>query len=224
MNYLKRSILSVEEVEKINNILVECEWDNGLITAPGFTHKRKNNLEVVPSEKYMEANKIIMAALDRDLSFFDFCVPDSSNSCIFSKTGPGGYYKPHHDNGINGHYSTTVFLSNPKDYEGGELSLFLDGRERMFKPVAGTAITYNTGIMHQVNEVTFGERIAAVFWTKSRFDDPFQREIFSGIGRAISQLERKEYHKNFEEALKDPRFILEEMQNKLIRRNLRQVK
>jgi len=224
MNYLKRSILSIEEVEKINNILVECEWDNGLITAPGFTNKRKNNLEVVPSEKYMEANKIIMAALDRDLSFFDFCVPDSSNSCIFSKTGPGGYYKPHHDNGINGHYSTTVFLSNPKDYEGGELSLFLDGRERMFKPVAGTAITYNTGIMHQVNEVTSGERIAAVFWTKSRFDDPFQREIFSGIGRAISQLERKEYHKNFEEALKDPRFILEEMQNKLIRRNLRQVK
>ena len=36
------------------------------------------------------------------MSFFEFCVPDVSNACIFSKTGEGGFYKPHHDNGVNG--------------------------------------------------------------------------------------------------------------------------
>lgn len=224
MNYIKRNILSNEEVEKINNILNKCEWRDGLSTAPGFTHRRKNNLECIPSEIAADANQIIMAALDRDYAFFDYCVPDNSCMCIFSKTGPGGYYKPHHDNGINGHYSTTVFLSNPEDYGGGELCLLIDGREKRFKPVAGTAITYNTGVMHRVNEVTHGERKVAVFWTKSKFDDPFYRELYREINRAISRLERKEYHNDFEEVLNDPRFILEEIQNKLIRRSLRQVK
>jgi PKHD-type hydroxylase len=221
MNFIKRNILSENEIEKINSILNQCEWRDGLGTAPGFTHKRKNNIECVPSEVSSSANEIIMSALDRDLLFFDYCVPDTSYTCIFSKTGPGGYYKPHHDNGVSGHYSTTVFLSNPKDYIGGELCLFLDGREKRFKPIAGTAITYNTGIMHRVNEVIEGERTVAVFWTKSKFDDPFYRELYQEIGRAISKLERRECHENFEDVINDPRFILEEVQNKITRRTLK---
>ena len=64
-------------------------------------------------------------ALDKDVSFFEFCVPDVSNACIFSKTGEGGFYKPHHDNGVNGiHYSTTVFLTDPQEYQG-ENSAFI---------------------------------------------------------------------------------------------------
>ena len=165
-----------------------------------------------------------MAALDKDVSFFEFCVPDVSNACIFSKTGEGGFYKPHHDNGVNGHYSTTVFLTDPQEYQGGELCLYIDGRERMFKPPAGTAITYNTGILHRVNEVISGERTVAVFWTKSIFDDPFYRDVFRELGSAISKLERKHVHETFKDALEDPVFILQELQNKLIRRNLRKVK
>ena len=94
----------------------------------------------------------------------------------------------------------------------------------MFKPSAGTAITYNTGILHRVNEVTSGERIVAVFWTKSIFDDPFYRDVFRELGSAISKLERKHVHETFKDALEDPVFILQELQNKLIRRNLRKVK
>ena len=224
MNYVKRNILSENEIKAINKFLRECEWEDGLGTAPAFTYNKKNNLEAVVCDQYKKANKIVMSALDKDINFFEFCIPDYSNACIFSKTGEGGFYRPHHDDGVNGHFSTTVFLSDPKEYVGGELCLFVNGREKIFKPTAGTAVTYETGILHQVNEVTSGERLAAVFWTKSIFDDPFTRQIFREIGTAISKLERKEFHKNFKEALEDPRFILEEVQNKLIRRNLRQPK
>ena len=94
----------------------------------------------------------------------------------------------------------------------------------MFKPPAGTAITYSTGILHRVNEVTSGERTVAVFWTKSRFDDSFERDIFRDIGLAISKIEKRENHDTFKDALEDPFFILQEVQNKLIRKSLRQVK
>ena len=41
---------------------------------------------------------------------------------------------------IVSHYSTTVFLNNPDEYDGGELSLYIDGKIS-FKLNAGHAIT-----------------------------------------------------------------------------------
>ena len=40
---------------------------------------------------------------------------------FFPKLVKVDFYKPHHDNGMNGHFSTTVFLTDPQDYQGGEL-------------------------------------------------------------------------------------------------------
>jgi PKHD-type hydroxylase len=222
-NYIKRKVLTEEQLGEIKNILSNCSWRDGLYTAPGFTHDRKNNQEVEPSEYLDKINDIIMSSLDRDMSFFSYCVPDTSNQVIVSKTSSGGYYHVHHDNATNGHYSTTIFLSEPDEYEGGELCLYVDGREKRFKPVAGTAITYNTGLLHRVNKVTSGERYVAIFWTKSRFDDPFIREIYSDIEKVVMSMPQTENYENFEGALNDNRFILEEVLNKLTRKFLRQL-
>jgi len=221
-NYIKRKVLREEEVQEIKNLLKSCTWRDGLYTAPGFTHERKNNLEAESNESAEKINEIIMNSLDRDLKFFHFCVPDTSNQVIISKTPPGGFYNVHHDKASNGHYSTTVFLSEPDEYEGGELCLYIDGREKRFKPVAGTAITYTTGLMHRVAPVTSGERYVAIFWTKSKFDDTFVREIYSDIERVAMSMPRIENHDSFEGALEDHRFVLEEVLNKLTRKYLRQ--
>ena len=63
MNFIKRNILTENEVKAVNKFLRECEWIDGLQTAPGFTYDRKNNLEAVVCEQYSEANKIIMDLL-----------------------------------------------------------------------------------------------------------------------------------------------------------------
>ena len=218
-NYIERIILSEIEIDYIKNILNGAEWIDGILSTSNMSPKKKNNMECIVSHSTTEANKIIMDAVNKDQIFFDFCIPDRAYTCIFSKTISGGYYKPHQDNGINGHYSTTVFLSNPEDYEGGELCLFLNNTEIRFKPIAGTAITYRTGIMHRVNTVTSGERLAAVFWTKSKIIDPFYRSLYVEIGKAISKCTKREFHETFEDAINDPRFILEEIQNELLRRS-----
>jgi predicted 2-oxoglutarate/Fe(II)-dependent dioxygenase YbiX len=126
------------------------------------------------------------------------------------------------DSGLIGDYSTTVFISNPSEYEGGELSLYIDGEEKLFKLESGMAVTYNTGIPHQVKTVFSGQRIVCVFWTHSRFRDPMIRKIYSDtleIGDIfLEQSGGLEDNTNFEVYVKDPRYILNNIQNNLIRK------
>ena len=158
----------------------------------------------------------------KNKQFSRYCVPYKSYPTIISKTLSGGYYRPHEDSGLIGDYSTTVFISNPSEYEGGELSLYIDGEEKLFKLESGMAVTYNTGIPHQVKTVFSGQRIVCVFWTHSRFRDPMIRKIYSDtleIGDIfLEQSGGLEDNTNFEVYVKDPRYILNNIQNNLIRK------
>lgn len=122
----------------------------------------------------------------------------------------GGYYHVHHDSYENGDYSTTVFLNEPDEYEGGELCLFIDNEEVSIKLNAGEAVTYPTGIFHKVNEVTSGERIVAVFWTHTTLKDRFMREVYSDVNKILDLLAKhdsKKDVKTLKEASNDPYFI-----------------
>lgn len=205
-NYITRKVLNEDELIEIKKILSQLEWRNGLKTVTGIKKDTKNNLES-SDEK---VNKIIMNSMDRDLSFHSFVIPKSSNPCIISKTMTGGYYHVHHDSYKNGDYSTTVFLNEPDEYEGGELCLFIDNEEVSIKLNAGEAVTYPTGILHKVNEVTSGERIVAVFWTHTTLKDRFMREVYSDVNKILDLLAKhdsKKDVKTLEEANSDPYFI-----------------
>lgn len=205
-NYITRKVLNEDELIEIKKILSQLEWRDGLKTATGIKKDTKNNLES-SDEK---VNKIIMNSMDRDLLFHSFVIPKSSNSCIISKMMTGGYYHVHHDSYENGDYSTTVFLNEPDEYEGGELCLFIDNEEVSIKLNAGEAITYSTGIFHKVNEVTSGERIVAVFWTHTTLKDRFMREVYSDVNKILDLLAKhdsKKDVKTLKEASNDPYFI-----------------
>jgi PKHD-type hydroxylase len=164
-----------------------------------------------------------MGSLESDQEFFQKCVPLDSSLVIISKMTSGGYYKPHHDCGSMGHYSTTVFLSDPNEYSGGELCLCIDGKEKKFKPPLGTAITYNTGLLHMVNEVTSGERLVGVFWTRSMFDNPFIRQIYSEVSRVKNSLSKdrdvNKKYSNLSDAYNDNEFILQGVLESIVRMN-----
>lgn len=219
--YYERNILSNEEILQIKNILNECEWVDGLKTAVNLSHQTKKNSETIKSEYTAKINSIIMAALDRDIGFHKFCIPKSSKSCIISKTGPGGYYHPHRDNGLNGDFSTTVFISDPSEYDGGELCLYYGGEEHKIKPKSGTAVTYKTGILHRVNEVTSGCRLVCVLWTTTPIKDPLLRSVYLKITDAITLFEEKnileQYNNNFNDVINDPIFILKDIMQDIMR-------
>lgn len=166
-----------EDVNKIQKWFLEKDrkWRHGSESLIGLSSEQnkekilsiKNNFscaDLIPAE-------LVMPQIEKNLFFRAFTSMNFFGSPMLTKTPVGGYYNPHFDGLTNGHFSTTIFLDDPSDYDGGELVLFLDGKEEFFKLDPGWGITYETGIGHRVNTVTRGNRHALVFWTFSDWSD-----------------------------------------------------
>jgi PKHD-type hydroxylase len=101
----------------------------------------------------------------------------------------GMFYDYHVDelemNGVRSDYSMTLFLSNPDEYDGGELVLKQGDVITQVKLPAGKAILYDTGIVHKVNPVTRGTRNVILFWAQSIFKDSVIREHCVKLAKTI---------------------------------------
>jgi len=88
--------------------------------------------------------------------------------------------------------SITVFLNEPDEYEGGDLTLMTATGEARHKLPAGDAILYPSGSLHQVAPVSKGSRLVAVTWAQSMIRDPAQRELLYNLGQARDELIEKD--------------------------------
>lgn len=223
-NYYVRKVLEREQVDLIQNLLKHAEehnlWHDGL-NSGGGTSSIKSNKELSDLQMSQTINNCIMQSLDSDREFLAFTAAKSTNVNIISKSESGNYYNPHFDNWDNGDFSTTVFLSDPNTYEGGELCLLLGtDEEKQFKPEAGWAVTYPTGIMHRVNRVLSGTRYVSVFWTRSKIKNIVMRNMNYQLELIIQNLEKNSdsiHYTDCKAALKDPLFIARNVQNEILR-------
>ena len=152
-----------DALDKIKHWYKLQDWIDGSTTQTKPDKEIKNNLitkETIP-------NNLIWKHVDKNDSFIKFTQSHTSSKSRVTKTPIGGYYHPHVDILSLGNFSTTIFLNSPDQYDGGELVLFIDGKEVSFKLDMGWGITYETGIGHRVNTVSRGERNVAIFWSHS---------------------------------------------------------
>jgi PKHD-type hydroxylase len=152
-----------DALDKIKHWYKLQDWIDGSTTHSHNNKEIKNNLiteESIP-------NNLIWKHIDKNDSFIKFTQSHTSSKARVTKTPIGGYYHPHVDKLTLGNFSTTIFLNSPDQYDGGELILFIDGKEVQFKLDMGWGITYETGIGHRVNTVSRGERNVAIFWSHS---------------------------------------------------------
>lgn len=225
-NYIQVEFLSSSKLSTINKILEltgESDWESGLETFIGDP-KTKNNIELKNKYFKQKISSIVYDVVNNCQKLHEYCFPQAIDGVIVVRTPTKGYYNTHTDNGLNGHYSVTLFLSDPEDYDGGELCLFMNGEEKKIKLKAGEAIIYETGIPHRVNEVTRGHRDVIVFWIKSAIKDPFIRELRYDLTQVSLDFgEDKNYeailtHPEFAPVLEQTSFKLNSIINKLIRR------
>ena len=86
------------------------------------------------------------------------------------KREEGGYLHWHQDIGfeeVNSRkLATIVFLSDRRDYEGGELQIWCGGEGYDVMDLdKGDVVVFPTFLMHRLTPVTKGERRALVYWT-----------------------------------------------------------
>jgi len=86
---------------------------------------------------------------------------------------PSGKYGKHVDRGMNmlvRKLSISIQLTNPQEYEGGELKLYDgdDNQANIMDKTQGTLIIFPSYVLHEVMPVTKGERNSLVTWVTGK--------------------------------------------------------
>ena len=119
---------------------------------------------------------VIESALRRHKIFSWAALPEQIRGIRLSRYEPGMRYGNHVDNAIMGKskkpwrsdISFTIFLTDPTDYDGGELVIGSTLGAQAMKLPAGEALVYPSSTVHRVAEVTRGVRLAAIGWVQSQ--------------------------------------------------------
>ncbi len=190
------NVLDAPTLKTIRKSMEDGSFDDGQKTA-GFRAKRvKHNEQLSPKDdSRKEIDRLVIDALWRNGEFHRIAVPRIINRPLFSRYGVGMNYGLHVDDAFMGgrqkmrsDLSVTVFVSNPDEYEGGELEMASPFGPQEVKLFAGSAVVYPSSTLHRVKPVTSGIRLAAVTWVQSYVADPARREVLYDIDRIRRRL------------------------------------
>jgi PKHD-type hydroxylase len=194
-------LLSAAQVTEFQQALGAADWIDGKATAGYLSSRAKNNAQL--PETHPLARRLgnqILDELDKSQVFIAAALPARVLPPLFNRYAGGQSYGGHIDGAvrpvsgspyrIRTDLSATVFLSDPADYDGGELVIGEAGEERCVKLAAGDMVLYSGGTVHRVNPVTRGTRLAAFFWIQSMVRDETRRGILLDLDNALQQLSR----------------------------------
>ena len=223
-NYIIWKAFDTEQIETIKKLIDVGDWYPGYetfhVADPSIGNLMASNKEYnQKNQNYPIVTRIVYGSMDKSREFFNFCFPKTSSDILISKYDVGEQMSVHEDNPKNGDFSTTIFLNDPSTYEGGELCLYINGKEEKIKLEAGYAITYETGIPHRVNRLENGQRLVIALWTKSTNMDPLHREILNDIFKLEKMIPKDtQVYSDFESFLNSPRKILKSIKYKILRK------
>lgn len=194
-------VLKKAQLDHVRKILDRSTFINGKLSAGKHAQRVKNNQELPQDDRMLnELNNIVMGSLVQNKTYQNAAFPHRIATAFYARYGSGMEYGDHIDDPIMGpagasyrtDVSITVFLNMPDDYDGGELTINTSFGKQAFKLPAGSAIMYPSGTLHNVAEVTRGERLVAVTWCQSMIRDPAKRELLYNLNTARESLMQKD--------------------------------
>ena len=123
-------LISAKNLTKIRQLLDDSPFVDGKLSAGMVAKAVKNNQEMNPqSSHYQELNELVMSNLVRHPKYKAVAWPKRVAAPFYARYEPGMEYGEHVDDPVMGQrndlyrtdISTTIFLSEPDEYEGGEL-------------------------------------------------------------------------------------------------------
>jgi len=165
------NVFSKEECEKIIKIGESKNLKKALIEKGKEVKKiraSKINWLYPDEETAWIYSKLTDTVFNLNKDFFGFKIFGFTEGLQFTKyESPSGHYVKHMDKMFGGairKLSITVQLSNPKDYEGGELELTLSQKPDIMDKEQGKLIAFPSYVVHEVKAVTKGTRYSLVAW------------------------------------------------------------
>ncbi len=179
-------ILDAAALTEVRDLLAKTGWADGRKTAGAEAAKVKRNEQADLSSRTGTAlHKRLKDAITKNAVFQAAAQPARISRLLVSRSGEGQGYGTHVDNALMGTGATrirtdlsfTLFLSDPKDYEGGELTIDWAGMVHSMKLEAGSLLVYPSTSLHRVETVTSGQRVVCVGWVQSQVRTSEQRDI-----------------------------------------------
>jgi PKHD-type hydroxylase len=160
----------------------------------------KKNLQADPkASSVVAAARLVEGALRKHPLVVNAAHPDKLSNIIISRYDAGMTYGSHVDNafiqGTRTDLSFTLFLSDPADYDGGELVLQKHDGDDVIKLPQGSVYIYPSHEIHYVAPVTRGVRYAAVGWIQSRVKSDEHRTVLFDLYLALQQMADNEENK-----------------------------
>jgi PKHD-type hydroxylase len=196
-----KNLLTPQELQTAQSLLGEdAPWIDGRSSAGAQALTQKNNQQLSQTSAAAHSlQALILKALQRDPLFLSAALPRKIYNPLFNRYGgESNFYGPHVDGAVlrsassqewvRTDVSCTVFLSDPTDYEGGELLVQDTYGSRGVKLAAGDAVLYPGTSVHQVTPVTRGVRVASFFWIESMVRSDEQRRILFDLDMNLLKL------------------------------------
>jgi PKHD-type hydroxylase len=194
-------VLSKSEVADFRHLMDATAWEDGRSTAGAQSAMVKSNEQLPPdSEVARKLGNRIVSALTSNPRFISAAIPLHIFPPLFNRyrATDGHHFGIHVDNAVRGDrltglrirtdLSVTLFLSEPDEYDGGELVVEdLYGSHEVKLP-AGDLVVYPASSLHMVTPVTRGMRVASFFWLQSMIRDAHARSLIFDLDTTIQAL------------------------------------
>ena len=200
------NLLNPSDLDRVQGLIKGARFIDGRVTNDS---PEKANLEMEVGEPYLKMVQILSQAIESSEKVMYRVIPRYRTTPLINRYDPGMQYKEHIDFPIQGgqtqmgrsqgrygaqfvrtDYSMTLFLSDPKTYDGGELEIRALEDPVAVKLSAGSAVVYATGVPHRVLPVTRGSRLAAICWFQSAIRDINLRRVVWDQHRLCEELRR----------------------------------
>lgn len=192
-------LLTPDQVQDCKEALNSAQWEDGKKTAGYLAQSVKANLQLpVDSAIAQQVGDFILHILHNNPLYVSAVLPAKILPPRFNCYQGGGSYGNHIDNAIfpivgtaerlRTDVSSTLFLNDPNEYEGGELVIEDTYGIQQIKLNAGDLVVYPGTSLHRVHPVTQGLRLASFFWAQSMVRQAHQRRMLWELDQSIQAI------------------------------------
>lgn len=193
------NVLDEAEVRTFRERLATANWVDGAATAGSRSIAVKQNLQLASGDALaVELGNVVLRKLGHNPLFVSAALAEKIWPPVFNCYQDGGHYGTHSDAAlmrlpevnltIRSDLSATVFLSDPEEYDGGELVIEEQFGGQAVKLAAGDMVLYPSSSLHQITPVTRGQRICAIMWMQSAVADTAARSMLFDLDQSIQAL------------------------------------
>lgn len=192
-------VLNAQEVAQFRQRLDAASWIDGAQTAGSRSIAVKQNQQLDRADLVaLELGNVILRKLGHHPTFVSASLAETIWPPVFNRYSNGGHYGTHVDSALmrspdstrsmRSDLSATLFLTEPDEYEGGELVVETAYGAQGVKLAAGDMVLYPSNSLHRVDPVTSGARTCAILWMQSAVADAAERAMLFDLDQSIQAL------------------------------------